>query len=199
LSAVGPFTLLMDPKKNFREFIEFCLLRKVEFLIVGGFSLQAHGAPRFTEDIDLFVKISDENATKLFAVLEDFGFGKIGINREDFLEPGQVVQLGRPPERIDILTSISGVTWDEAWKSRVPIEIFGHNCFAIGREELLRNKMASGRPQDMWDVERLRSGSTAGPSAQPSSLRRTPRSSQARPSTRRPKSPSSKSKHRASR
>ena len=93
----------------------------------------------------------------MFSVLGDFGFGNIGIRREDFLETGQVIQLGRPPNRIDILTSISGVTWEEAWDSRKQFELFGQQCFAIGLEPLLRNKQASGRAKDMWDVERIKS------------------------------------------
>ena len=152
----------MDPKKDFREFIELCVSKRVEFVIVGAFALTAHGAPRFTEDMDVFIKVSEENAVKMFSVLEDFGFGRIGIRREDFLETGQVIQLGRPPNRIDILTSISGVTWEEAWESRKQFELFGQQCFAIGLESLVRNKQASGRPKDMWDVERIKSDINPG-------------------------------------
>lgn len=147
----------MDPRKDFREFIELCLSKEVEFLVVGGFALFVHGAPRFTEDIDLFIRRSDENATRIFAVLEAFGFGNVGIARGDFLEADQVIQLGRPPNRIDILTTISGVSWEEAWASRVPLEIFGAKCFAIGREQLLKNKKAAGRSKDAWDIDRLNS------------------------------------------
>src|ERR1041385_7383450 len=127
----------MDPKKDFREFIELCVSKRVELLIVGGFSLTAHGAPRFTEDIDFFIKISEENATKMFSVLEDFGFGRIGIRREDFLKNGQVVQLGRPPNRIDILTSITGVSLGGSLGLQEAIRLFGQQCFAIGLEQLL--------------------------------------------------------------
>ena len=100
-----------------RGFIALCLSRKVEFLLVGGYALAFHGAPRFTEDIDFMVLVSPDNADKLFHVLTEFGFGDVGITRDDFLEPGQVIQLGRAPHRIDILTGISGVTWQEAWAS----------------------------------------------------------------------------------
>lgn len=140
---------------DIREFIELCLSQKVEFLLVGGYALAFHGAPRFTEDIDLMVLVSPENAAKLEQVLTDFGFGGIGISRDDFLESDQVIQLGRAPNRIDLLTGISGVSWQEAWESRTTIDFDGLAISLIGREELIRNKQATGRPQDLADVARL--------------------------------------------
>lgn len=145
----------MKLHKDIREFIALCLSRKVEFLLVGGYALAYHGAPRFTEDIDLMVLVSPENADRLFATLEDFGFGDAGITRNDFLEPGQVIQLGRAPHRIDILTGISGVTWPEAWASRSQVDFDGLEIHVIGKAELIRNKQATGRPQDFADVARL--------------------------------------------
>ncbi len=146
----------MKLHKDIREFIELCLSRKVEFLLVGGYALAFHGAPRFTEDIDLMVLVSPGNAEKLHGVLETFGFGETGITRGDFLEAGQVIQLGRAPNRIDLLTGISGVTWEEAWSSRVPVSLDGIEIHAIGKTELIRNKQVTGRPQDLADVARLR-------------------------------------------
>lgn len=93
----------MKLHQDIREFIELCLSRKVEFLLVGGYALAFQGAPRFTEDIDLMVLVSPENADKLHGVLADFGFGEVGINRDDFLHADQVIQLGRAPNRVDIL------------------------------------------------------------------------------------------------
>jgi hypothetical protein len=145
----------MDLPKDFREFIALFLSHKVEFLLVGGYALAYHGAPRFTEDIDFLVRISPENAKRIEAVLRDFGFGSIGISSADFLEPEQVVQFGRPPRRIDLLTSISGVSWEDAWTSRQEVELGDHRIWAIGREALIENKQASGRPQDLADVARL--------------------------------------------
>jgi predicted nucleotidyltransferase len=141
---------------DIREFIALCLSRRVEFLLVGGYALAFHGAPRFTEDIDLMVLVSPENADSLFSVLCDFGFGAAGITRDDFLEAGQVIQLGRAPNRIDILTSISGVTWQEAWASRDHVDLDGLQIHVIGKEQLIRNKQATGRPQDLADLARLR-------------------------------------------
>lgn len=146
----------MTLHKDIREFIELCLSRKVDFLLVGGYALAFHGAPRFTEDIDLMVLVSPENADKLFGVIESFGFGNTGITREDFLEAGQVIQLGPAPNRIDLLTGISGVTWEEAWASRIPVCLDVFQIQAIGKEELMRNKKATGRPQDYADLARLK-------------------------------------------
>jgi len=145
----------MKLHQDIHEFIELCLSRKVEFLLVGGYALAFHGAPRFTEDIHLMVLVSPENADKLHAVLSDFGFGEAGITREDFLEADQVIQLGRAPNRIDILTGISGVTWQEAWASRARVDLDGLEIQVIGRNELIQNKQATGRPQDLADLARL--------------------------------------------
>jgi hypothetical protein len=146
----------MKLHKDIREFIELCLSRRVEFLLVGGYALAFHGAPRFTEDIDLMVLVSSENADKLHSVLVDFGFGGAGISRDDFLEVDQVIQLGRAPNRIDILTGISGITWEEAWASRIQVDFDGFPIQVIGKAELIRNKQATGRPQDLADLVRLR-------------------------------------------
>ncbi len=148
-----PITMTLHP--DIREFIALCLSQKVEFLLVGGYALAFHGAPRFTEDIDLMVLVSPENADKLDQVLKDFGFGGAGISRDDFLEVDQVIQLGRAPNRIDLLTGISGVTWLEAWNSRTTIDFDGLEIPLIGKEELIRNKEATARPQDLADVARL--------------------------------------------
>jgi len=146
----------MKLHQDIREFIELCLSRKVEFLLVGGYALAFHGAPRFTEDIDLMVLVSPENADRLHGVLTEFGFGDAGIIRDDFLDADQVIQLGRAPNRIDILTGISGVTWEEAWASRTQVNLDGLEIQVIGKEALIRNKQATGRPQDFADLVRLR-------------------------------------------
>lgn len=145
----------MELQKDSREFIRLFLSHKVEFLLVGGYALAFCGAPRFTEDIDFFVRISPENARRIEAALTEFGFGAVGITAADFLELEQVIQLGRAPQRIDLLTSISGVTWGEAWNGRQEVELGGHRVWAMGRDGLIRNKRASGRPQDLADVARL--------------------------------------------
>jgi hypothetical protein len=151
------------PSQDIVEFIGLCLSRKVEFVIVGGWALSAHGAPRFTEDIDFLLRISPENADKMEEVLAEFGFAQSDIRREDFLQPGQVIQFGRKPNRIDLLLSIDGVTWEEAWESRTQVRLGPHVCWAIGVDALIRNKRASGRPQDIADVFRLEQGQAKRP------------------------------------
>src|SRR5438045_1838126 len=106
--------------KDFREFVALLNSNHVEYVIVGGYALAFHGAPRYTGDIDILVRRSPENAARLETSLATFGFGSVGISAKDFLEEGQIVQLGYPPHRIDILTSISGVSFDEIWERRLP-------------------------------------------------------------------------------
>jgi hypothetical protein len=149
----------MELQKDIREFIALLLSHKVEFLLVGGYALAFHGAPRFTEDIDFLVRISSANADKMQTVLNEFGFGEAGISRDDFLQPDQVIQLGRAPYRIDLLTSISGVAWEDAWAAREPVDLGGFQLFILSRDLLILNKRASGRPQDLADVARLNSRS----------------------------------------
>ena len=146
----------MKLQKDIREFVALLLSRKVEFLLVGGYALAFHGAPRFTEDIDLFVLVSPENAARMVGVIEEFGFGELGLGAADFLLPDQVIQLGRAPHRIDLLTGISGVTWEAAWESRIEAELDGLPISVIGKAELEANKAATGRPQDLADLARLR-------------------------------------------
>lgn len=146
----------MNLQKDIREFVALLLSRKVEFLLVGGYALAFHGAARFTEDIDFLVLVSPENAGKLADLIEDFGFGELGLSKEDFLDPDQVIQLGRAPNRIDLLTGISGVGWEEAWSSRIEVDFDGFVIPVIGKSALEANKQATGRPQDLADLARLR-------------------------------------------
>lgn len=148
----------MTLPKDIREFIALLLSRNVEFLLVGGYALAFHGAPRFTEDIGLLVVTSPGNADKLLAVLDEFGFGGLGLKQDDFLEPDQVVQLGRAPNRIDLLTGLSGIDWKDAWASRITGQFDGLVVPVIGKAALEINKAATGRPQDLADLARLRQG-----------------------------------------
>ena len=145
----------MELQKDFREFIGLLLSQKVEFLLVGGYALAFHGAPRFTEDIDFLIHSTPENARRIQAVLDLFGFSGLGLTERDFLESDQVIQLGRAPHRIDLLTSISGVPWEHAWASKQEVNVGGFQIWAIGKEALLANKQATGRPQDIADIARL--------------------------------------------
>lgn len=140
---------------DLKEFIDLLNSHKVEYLIVGGHAVAFHGHPRFTGDIDFFIRITPLNVQRLLAVLNDFGFGNVGITDRDLLEPKRTLQLGYPPNRIDILTSISGVDFDSAWESRIESVMDDQPVMIIGWNELLRNKNAAGRRKDLADVEKL--------------------------------------------
>jgi hypothetical protein len=140
---------------DFLDFITLLDQRSVEYLIVGGYAVGFHGFPRYTGDIDFFVSINEENAEKLVRVLDDFGFGGIGIEREDFLKPFFVVEIGREPRKIQILTGIDGVSFQECLQSAVECEYLERKPRFIGLDALVRNKKASGRPKDLIDVQAL--------------------------------------------
>ena len=144
--------------EDFRDLLVLLADAEVEFVIVGAYALAFHGAPRASGDIDLFVRPSAVNAGRVFDALVRFGapVRAAGVTQADFAQPGSVYQIGRPPRRIDLLTEISGMTFDEAWASRVPAEVEGRTVWFMGREALIRNKEASGRLKDVADVARLR-------------------------------------------
>ena len=143
----------LDP--DFKEFVELFVANDVRFLIVGGYAVAAHGLPRYTGDLDAWVWVSSGNASRIIRSLEAFGFAGLGLTEDDFSQPDRVVQLGYPPYRIDILTSIEGVEFDEAWSRRVVLDLDGVLVPFIGRDDLLTNKRVASRPQDIADVERL--------------------------------------------
>ncbi|HEY2963007.1 MAG TPA: hypothetical protein VGJ37_11360 [Pyrinomonadaceae bacterium] len=145
----------MNLQKDLKEFVELLNALDVHFLIVGAFAVAYHGYPRYTSDIDLFVEKSAQNAERIVKAIHQFGFSDIGLSEEDFLRADQVIQLGVAPNRIDIMTSISGVSFEEAWTSRVLGEIGGLSLPFISRDILKRNKAASGRTQDLADLEHL--------------------------------------------
>jgi predicted nucleotidyltransferase len=142
-------------QKDLRAFIELLNSSGVEYVVVGGFALAFHGRPRYTGDIDLLVRATDENADRLMGVLTTFGFASLGVVRSDFLKPDSIIQLGYPPNRIDLLTSISGVDTDKVWLAAVAGEIDGVAVRFIGRQDLVANKRAAGRPQDRADLDAL--------------------------------------------
>ena len=145
----------MEVQPDFRDLLALLNEHKVEYLIVGGYALAFHGAPRFTGDIDIFVRPDSENADRVLDALAAFGFRFPNLTAEDFENPNQVVQLGVPPVRIDIITSISGVSWEEA-ESAKEAGPFGDIPVAyIGRREYIKNKRSAGRKKDLADVEAL--------------------------------------------
>jgi hypothetical protein len=124
----------------------------VEYLLIGAYALAAHGNPRATKDIDLWVDCTKSNAERISRALSRFGAPSSSFDRTDFEQPGMTVQIGVPPRRIDVVTQISGLTFDDARPGRVIVEVEGLSIPIIGRDELLRNKRAAARPQDLADV-----------------------------------------------
>ena len=124
-------------------------------MLVGAYAVAAHGLPRATGDIDLWIKPSTENADRVWAALERFGAPLSNLSKQDFITPDNVVQLGVAPGRIDILTQITSVDYQDADQEKLLIEIEGINVPVIGLSHLIRNKIAIGRPQDKADVARL--------------------------------------------
>lgn len=146
----------MKLHSDLRAFVELFNSHEVEYLVVGGHAVAFHGHPRFTGDIDFLIAATPTNAAAVVACLAEFGFPDLGISAEDLLPPGQIVQLGRPPNRIDLLTSISGVTFEDAWATRIQGVLDGLPVAYLGRGALLANKLASGRPKDLADIAALR-------------------------------------------
>lgn len=147
----------MEPIRNeFKEFLESLNSEKVEYLVIGAHALALHGTPRFTGDMDIFIRISPTNALGVERAIADFGLGGLGHLAADFMQSDIYVQLGVAPVRIDITTGISGVTFEEAWPNRVAGELGGVPVFFIGKEDYIKNKRASGRAKDMWDLNALR-------------------------------------------
>ena len=145
----------MPLPRDWRAFIESLNSNGVEYLIVGAVALAHHGLPRYTGDLDILVNNSPENARRVESALQNFGFGDLPLKAEDFVDSYQVVQLGLPPNRIDLMTSITGVSFEEAWAQRVETVLEGMHVNFIGRQALIQNKRATRRPQDLADLAAL--------------------------------------------
>ena len=145
----------MEIYQDFKELFESFKEHDVEFVLVGGYALAFHGVPRYTGDIDVLVNPTPANAEKILIALSDFGFANLDLAAEDFCAPDRVVQLGMPPVRIDILTSLTGVGWDEAIGSAEAGDFGDIQIPVIGKQALINNKKATGRTQDLADVEAL--------------------------------------------
>jgi hypothetical protein len=145
----------MEIYPEWRELLGLFNERKVEYLIVGGHALAFHGAPRFTGDVDILVKPDPENAKHIIEALKDFGFEFSILTVEDFQKADQVVQLGVPPVRVDFMTSLSGVNWEEAEKGKVAGHMGAVPVYFLGREQFIATKRAAGRKKDLADIEAL--------------------------------------------
>lgn len=141
--------------QDFKEFIQSLNENNVRYLIIGGYAVAYHGHPRYTKDLDIWIDSSRVNADNMLDALDHFGFGGLGLTAEDFLKPDQIIQLGYPPSRIDILTSVEGVDFDSCYASRVIATIDDTSMNFIDLENLRKNKKATGRLQDLADLEKL--------------------------------------------
>ena len=147
----------MTLAKDFEDFVHLLTKHTVEYMIVGGYALGFHGNPRSTGDLDIWIKISVANATKMIAVLNDFGVSSMGFKKQDFLKSGFITQIGYPPIRIDILNSIDGIDFDQAKKNMQSVELEpGLKIKFIGLKDLVINKQASGRKQDLKDIQEIK-------------------------------------------
>lgn len=145
----------MEIQKDFRDLLVLFNELGVEYLIVGAYALAFHGVPRFTGDIDIFVKPTPENAQRVLLAVKRFGFDFPNLTAEDFQNPDKVVQLGVPPVRIDLISSITGVSWAEAESHKAPGNFGDLSVHYLGREQYIINKRATGRKKDMADLEAL--------------------------------------------
>lgn len=145
----------MGIQPDFRDLLASFNAHKIDYIIVGAYALAFYGAPRYTGDIDIYVKPDPENAQRIMAALDEFGFGSVKLSAADFEVPDKVIQLGVPPVRVDMVTSITGVSWNDAFSGRVEGKYGDVPVHYIGREHFILNKRALGRKKDLADLEAL--------------------------------------------
>jgi hypothetical protein len=146
---------MVTVEPDFKEFLELLNEEHVEYLIVGGYALAFCGLPRYTKDLDLFIRPDAGNATRILRALGRFGMGSIGLKENDFCVEDRVVQLGVAPVRIDLITSIPGVSWERAWANKVAVQYGEVPTFVITRADLVTSKRVLGRKVDLADLEAL--------------------------------------------
>ncbi len=146
----------MPLSKDLLEFVALLNSNNVEYLVVGAFAVAYHGYPRFTGDLDLLIRVTPENVERVLRSISQFGFDSLGISAQDLQTAGRIVQFGVRPNRVDLITSISGIGFEEAWGTRSNGSLDGIPVHFIGREALIRNKESTGRAKDLGDAEELR-------------------------------------------
>jgi predicted nucleotidyltransferase len=142
--------------QDFKEFVALLQKHKAEYLIVGGYAVGVHGHPRYTGDLDIWLNQSEENAKKILKCVHEFGFASFGLTPEDFTKEGNVIQLGYPPLRIDLLTTIDGVSFEECYKNKLVVDIEGLLVDFISYADLIKNKAKTARPIDLDDIDNLK-------------------------------------------
>ena len=141
--------------QDFKEFIQLLNENQVKYLVIGGYAVAVHGHPRYTKDIDIWIEISEENAQKLVTALTQFGFESLGLTSQDFQTPNQIIQLGYPPNRIDLITNPDGIDFQTCYDSKIEVTLNDVPVKFINLDNLKKNKLASGRLQDLADLEKL--------------------------------------------
>jgi len=146
--------MILNP--DFKEFFQLLNVLDVRYLIVGGYAVAYHGYPRYTKDIDIWIWVNPENAERIVKALRDFGFESLNLKASDFLEPETIIQLGYAPNRIDLIMGLPGVDFEDCYAQRVEVEIEEVRLMFIDLESLKKSKKASGRLQDLADLENLK-------------------------------------------
>ncbi len=141
--------------EDFKEFLKLLNATEVDYLLVGGFAVGFYGYPRATTDIDIWIAVNQVNADRMVSVLKEFGFDTPDLNASVFLKKPNILRMGNPPLRIEVMTSISGVAFDECYKERVVGQMDGIQVSVISLHMLKKNKLASGRFKDLDDLEHL--------------------------------------------
>ena len=145
----------MEAQKDFKELLELLNKHEVEYAIVGAYALAFYGCPRYTGDIDILVAPKVNNAKKIMKAINEFGLILKNLKVEDFLASGQVIQLGLSPVRIDIFTSLTGVSWQQVYSNKIKGKYADVPVYFIGKKELIANKKALGRHKDLADLEAI--------------------------------------------
>lgn len=145
----------MEEQKDFKELLQLFNKHNVEYAIVGAYALAFHGCPRYTGDLDILVKPDSNNANNIIAAIKEFGFESLNLTAEDFSFPEKVIQLGVPPIRIDLLTSLTALTWEQVASHKVKGQYGDISVYFIGKVELITNKKSLGRHKDLADIESI--------------------------------------------
>lgn len=153
----------VSANSSFKDLLRVLGEFEVRYLIVGGYAVMRYSEPRFTKDLDVWVEASADNAVRVFRALAAFGAPLASVTQDDFATEGNFYLMGRPPVRVDVLTSVDGLKFAECWERRMESSFDGVSAYFVSRDDLIVNKRATGRLQDLADVERLESGSPGKP------------------------------------
>jgi predicted nucleotidyltransferase len=147
-------TIRLSP--DFKEFLKLLNENNVRYLLVGGYAVAFHGYPRTTGDMDVWIAIDPTNVKNVTKVLQEFGFNVVDLKEDLFRNPNNIIRMGIPPYRIEIITSVSGVKFEDCYPARITKKIDGIDIHFISKRDLINNKKAAGRNKDLDDIENLR-------------------------------------------